>query len=268
MHRFSYFAAVLLCLCCAACSTTRSTVSEQGFSAPGRGALRLTVHEPLALAAAGRFRTHIPADVMLPPLGSFAYALYAEPGNGPITRQVHCITSEIKRGVWRWERESWTRPEALYASNMHADGKNWTIQILPIEGEKDWFNALWTLQSREAPAFWLAKRWSATPDDDIRLVVEYREEAPLCLRDSLEAAAQDKKNNKNYKTVRGAALLRNCENAVTEFSHRADAALAFAGPTGPVVVPPSVPHPALSPDMGRLAGRVEYISRNGKDPIP
>ncbi|MDL2291476.1 DUF4851 domain-containing protein, partial [Desulfovibrio sp. OttesenSCG-928-F20] len=173
----------LLALC--ACSARLEKASERDFSTPGRGAFHIKVNEPLTLGAEGKYRFFVPSDVLTRPGASFGYAVYAEPGVGRVDKQIHCIASRLERGAWRWEKETWARREAVSYSILSAGGRNWTVQMLPVDGEKDWFSALWAQKGRETPPFWLAKRWSATPDDDIRLVVEYREAAPQCLQERL-----------------------------------------------------------------------------------
>lgn len=262
-----------------ACAPKSGAIGKDGVAVSGRGAFQVNVAPPLVLAGSGSFRTPVPADVSMPPNGDFRYAVYALGGSGPVTGQVHVLTSRVDSYNWRWEKETWALPESLYYSKQRAGGRNWTVQILPVVGERDWFSALWAANNRQTPEFWLAKRWSATPDDDIRIVAEYREQAPLCLEEPLAAIREQARNDKNAPGIRGKDLARACAREIEDFSRRADAALDFErgglkvaadgqpdadaipntndAPAGDLV------RPSMRPDMGKLVGRAEKISRGG-----
>lgn len=269
MRRQLRFAAlVLLVLCTGAaalqgCTPRKQQLSGQSVALSGRGAFRLNVAAPLELSASGNLRALVPADALPRPRAGFEYALFGNGASGPVTLHAHSIISEVDRYNWRWEKETWARHESVSYSTLRAGGRNWTVQVLPVTAEGDWFSALWTLNGRETPDFWLAKRWSATPEDELRLVVEYREPAPECMLEALRGAAAAAREDKNARMPSGKELARYCERPVTDFSHRADAAVSFdaAGgsfePAGALLEA----RPSKQPDMGRLVGRVEDVSR-------
>lgn len=274
MRGKTFFPVIFLALLLAACAARGSAGAfEHSFSLPGRGGLHFGVDRSLALLSEGRLAVQAPTDVVLPTNASFHYALYGEsepdqPGGhtrSQTRRHVHCIWSRLDKKNWRWEKESNALIAALSYNKQTAGGRNWTVQVLPVTGAGDWFDALWQGLGKETPEFWLARRWSATPEDDIRLVVEYREEAPQCMQAALRAAEEDKKTNKNYAPLRGNNLQRLCREEVEAFNSRAAAALFFdekpSEAPGPAVTRATA-RPAFAPDMGRLVGRAEIVTKD------
>lgn len=256
---------LLLCALalCGACSPRQQGASAQGYSLSGRVNSAISVSPPLTLAASGSLSARVPSDINIGPQGSFRYALFADGEDGAISRHVHTVYSELPRRTWRWERETWARPEAVMYSKHSAAGRNWTVQLLPVNAARDWFSALWTKNGRTAPDLWLAKRWSTTPDDDLRFVVEYREPVPVCMAERLRRVGYADEGALPFsgKELRGA-----CADELDAFSARADSAVTFIRPSaagpGPVQ-PPLFALPDKAPDMERLVGRAEAIDREG-----
>ena len=266
MPRFRFCFALLLLFFCgvclaSGCSPRQKGASPQGFYASGRGAFSIGVTPPLALAATGVLSGRVPADVNIGPTATFTYGVFTDPGEGPVARHVHSIFSELPREKWRWEMETWARTESVSYTKQNAGGKYWTVQIMPVTGDRDWFSALWQANGRQTPDFWLAKRWSARPEDEVRIVVEYREPAPLCMREDLEDADRELRTNRNAPQLHGRDLRRGCEEALEAFSKRADAAVSLDGlaalPESPVQM--AAARPDSKPDMGKLVGRAEYL---------
>ena len=257
----SLLALALLC----GCTPRQKGAATQGFYATGKGAFSVGINPPLALASTGVLLGNVPADVIVGPQATFTYALFTDSREGQVTRHVHAIFSELPRDLWRWEMESWARPESLSYEQRNAGGRFWTIQIMPVTAGTDWFSALWQVNGRSTPDFWVAKRWSARPESEIRIVVEYREPAPLCMQERLIAADTARRTDRNAPTLRGRTLRTDCEQDIEEFSRRADAAVDLNGleqlPESPLQM--LTARPAFSPDMGRLVGRAEYV-----DPLP
>jgi len=259
----SVLIAALLC----ACTPRQKGAATQGFYATGAGAFSVGIAPPLTLASTGTLLGDVPSDVILGPPGQFSYALFADTREGRVTRHVHAIFSELPRGAWRWEMETWAMPESLSYAKMSAGGKHWTIQILPVTAGTDWFSALWQLKGRNTPDFWLAKRWSATPEEDVRIVLEYREPAPQCMQERLIAADTALRTDRNAPMLRGRTLLAGCEQAIEEFSRRADAAVDLGGlaqlPEKPLDM--ITARPRFLPDMGKLVGRAQIIQPSSSD---
>jgi hypothetical protein len=253
----SLLAAALFC----GCTPRQKGAATQGFFATGMGAFSVGVNPPLALASTGTLLGNVPSDVAVGPQATFTYALFSDNQEGPIMRHAHAIFSELPRGPWRWEMETWARPESLSYGQKSAGGRFWTIQILPVTAERDWFSALWQGNGRSTPDFWLAKRWSARPENEVRVVVEYRESAPLCMQERLIAADTARRTDRNAPTLRGKILHSDCERDLEEFSRRADAAVDLNGleqlPGSPLQM--TTVRPGFSPDMGKLVGRAEYV---------
>jgi hypothetical protein len=158
------------------------------------------------------------------PYADFLFAAFSEEESGPVRASAHVILSELPYPDWRWEMETWARPESMRYSKLTAARRNWTVQIFPVMAAGDWFSELWTLNGRQTPDFWLAKRWSATPDEELRIVAEYREASPSCMREQLLAYAESRKN-KEFAPIQGKNLANRCDREMEEFSARADAAV-------------------------------------------
>ncbi|MDR2604401.1 MAG: DUF4851 domain-containing protein [Desulfovibrio sp.] len=262
-----------LCVCgllAAACVQPAVRADRSDFYANGRFRSHVAVSAPLTLAGAGNFSAMVPSEVLLaPPSATFRFAVFGEGESGSVDRTAHMIASELPSPSWRWEKESLARTESLYYALVNAGGHRQVVQIFPVESSGDWFSSFWTLNGRAVPDFWLAKHWSATPYDDIRIVAEYREAAPVCMRDRLAAFVESKKN-RDYAPLHGKALMPRCEQEVEEFSRRADAAVTFgdAQAASPALSESgSVTQAALPggrPDMRKLVGVAELV-RNFPD---
>ncbi|MDR1946222.1 MAG: DUF4851 domain-containing protein [Desulfovibrio sp.] len=275
-RKSALFSAALLCLCgllAAACVQQQITRADsRGFYAGGRFRTQIAVSSPLILAGAGYFTTAVPADVLLsPPSATFRFAAYGEGESGPLARAAHVIASELPSPGWRWERESMARTETLSYSQLSAGGRNWTVQIFPVLSVGDWFSRFWTEKGRTVPDFWLAEHWSATPDDDLRIVVEYREPAPACMREYLKAFVKSREN-RDYAPLRGKEAARRCGRDVEEFSRRADAVVNLAGlpqaeaqATSGTAPGTETALPDGRPDMRKLVGVAEIVRNDASD---
>jgi hypothetical protein len=267
--------ASVLCVCgllAAACVQQAARVDRSGFYADGRFRSHVVFSAPLTLAGAGNFSASVPSEVLLaPPNATFRFAVFGEGESGPVDRSAHVIASELPSPGWRWEKESTARTESLSYALVNAGGHRQVVQIFPVESSGDWFSSFWTLNGRAVPEFWLAKHWSSTPYDDIRMVAEYREAAPACMRDRLTAYAESKKN-RDYSPLRGKALMRRCEQEVEDFSRRADAAVTFDGArqaaspalseSGAVA---QAAFPGGRPNMRKLVGVAELVRSLSSD---
>lgn len=258
----SFFLLALLLLASLApgCSPRRIEASAQGFSGSGLANFSITVSPPLSLAATGKLTAPVPTDdTLLSATATSSFALFAEGDSGPVTRHAHIFFSELPAQAWRWELETWSKPEGMLYTNVRAGGKNWTIQMFPVVASTDWFSALWQKNGRQTPDLWLAKRWSSTPEKEMRLLAEYREPAPACMRDRLTHLS-----GPDGKTVlpKGKDLWRGCEKEINDFSARADTVFDLErrgqNPVSPVVKTATLPD--LRPDMPRIAGKAELLA--------
>ena len=125
---------------------------------------------------------------------------------------------------------------------------------------------MWAENGRETPEFWLAKRWSATPEEEMRLLAEYREPAPACMRQRLrESLLAD---DKNSIPLRGKTLRAGCEEEIEAFSARAEAAVSLdqlsgAPSGGRSVQARSGAIPSVRPNMAKLAGKAQKVDTSG-----
>jgi hypothetical protein len=248
------------------CTPARRIAADHGLYSPGNPPFSLTFDPALTLAGAGRMQAYVPSDVNIRPFASIHYAVFAEGSAGPVLRHAHALFASLPQGLWRWELESWPQPASLSLTKMEKDGKFWTVQIMPIAALGDWFSDFWTLNNREIPRFWLLKRWSATPFDELRLLAEYREPAPLCMEEALlplEAIVR----REQVSPPDSLELFSLCPGEIRAFSARADAAVSLDK-----VVP--LPEPGLSqafvrpeaaPNMKKLVGVAEFLNQGDSD---
>ena len=260
---------VLLCLFAFAvvtfwasgCAPRRIAASSQSFYGSGLADFSIDVAPPLTLATSGRLTAQAPSDDnILPANATLAFSVFTDSESGPVDRHAHILFSELPRYSWRWEMETWARHDSLLYTGMRAGGKNWTIQIFPVTADADWFSSLWRKNGRQVPDFWLAKRWSSTPEDEMRLLAEYREPAPACMRERLaEAAAADR----NAPPLEGKDLRRGCDREIEEFSSRADGVFNMeklqSAPAAPVARTLALPEERMN--MRKLVGKAEIVDR-------
>lgn len=258
-------ALVLLALAASGCTPRRIEASPQSFSGSGIADFSIRVAPPLTLAASGRLTARVPSDdALVAPVATVAFAAFAEGDSGPVTRHAHTMFCELSRESWRWEMETWGKRDALSRVSERKGGKYWTAQIFPVVAAGDWFSDLWLKNGRQVPEFWLAKRWSSTPETEMRLLAEYREPAPACMRDRLAQAVGEK--GAGYLPD-SRELWRGCDEAIRDFSTRADAVFDLEQLQGQPAAASAAPvaKTALLPDssmnMGALAGRAEALTR-------
>ena len=225
----------------------------------------VSVAPPLTLAAYGSTTAQVPTDVVLKATGRFTYALFLDEKEQAPSAMVHALTVDLPLRGWRWEMETWARPESLAYAKRQEGGNYWTVQIMPVIAATDWFSELLQVNGRETPDFWLAKRWSSTPQEITRVVAEYREPAPACMQKRLREAASSA--DSNSFPLKGKELWRDCTEEVEAFSRRADAAVALdkADMVPGQALLPLQQRPSKAPDMGKLAGRAENELKGRSD---
>lgn len=236
------FAALLFCGCMAA----RLGVSGNSLVSTAYPRLTIAANAPLSLQGYGRQWVSLSTEYLgLLPTGRMDYAVYGEGSEGPVTRHAHALI--VRPGddqTWYFQPESYPAPGGIHIGRKDVDGYRWVTQILRVDGEKDWFSAMWKESGRDVPALWIARRFSATPDRATRIAAEYREPWPECLDPAV----------KDLVFVR--------EECLGGFLARADAAFTLnMRPEGDADAPPTVPsalrRPPFSPDMKRLAGELQ-----------
>lgn len=256
--RLFSFALCLVLLTACGCTPRQEVASARSLYIGGRADFNISVTDAMRLAAASRFSGFVPSDVTVQPSGRFRYALFSDSLEGPVQRQAHVILGELPREQWLWEKETWAMPESLSYEKTRMAGKFWTVQMFPVFSSQDWFAHLWQVNGRSTPDFWIAKRWSATPETYMRIVAEYREPAPLCMKERLASAAQS--TGQANAPFKGKELWRNCDNEIQDFSARADAAFLFdkAGVMPEAESAPFTAMPPGKPDTGKLVGKAEH----------
>ncbi len=204
----------------------------------------ITANAPLALQGHGRlWVTLYSQDSLLEqPSASMAYAIYSDGNSGPVTRHAHALFVQPTSALWSFQLESFKGPGVLGLSKEDIGGLTWTMQIMRVPSQGDWFSDVWIENGRSVPETWLVKRFSATPERSTRMVAEYREPWPECLDD----AAAD------LMLVSGTCL--------KDFMRRADAAFTLDQNQPPqeqaVTAPSALKLPAAMPNTRKLVGEV------------
>lgn len=240
------FAALVcgLCGCAGGFAAARTGVSGSALVRTEYPRASVSVNQPLTLQAHGRQWTAVPSDIFGADTTSVMdYAVYGEGDSGPITRHAHAFFVKPRNNrLWRFQPESHKAPGGLSIVEKDINGRQWTAHIIRVDGERDWFSAMWRESGRQTPELWIARRFSATPERSTRVVAEYREPWPECL----DPEAGD--------------LMFVRESCLRGFLERADAAfnLDLFGdvPEGPPDAPSVLAKPPFGPDMRKLAGEL------------
>lgn len=246
MHRICYLVALcLLAAFLAACQGARSGVSGQSLVRTAYPRVSITATGTLVLQGHGRKWVSLPTDVMgMEPSGIMDYAVYGEGDQGPVTRHAHAlVVRPSSEYAWYFQPESYPAPGGFAIGRETVNDSRWVTQLLRVDGHKDWFSAMWVEAGRDVPEFWLARRFSATPERATRVVAEYREPWPECLDPGVQS------------------LIFVREACLEGFLERADAAFTLnlrAADIPPETPAPEslLPRPSFAPDMKRLAGEV------------
>lgn len=249
------------------CTPARQWSSEQTFYSTGQPNIRVDVTPPLHLAAQGLrwASTKSSVSITQQPYTSFAFAAYTDADTGPVQRSAHVIVSSLPSDSWEFMVESWKGPDRLLLSSDNIiSGKRWTIQMMPVFSQQDWFSSLWTANRRDIPLVWLAKRWSNNPTADKRVVAEYREAASPCIFNAL--ASTDGDGKAVFLRPDAQTLWAHCQADIDAFSKRADQAFTLSPLKGDAMraapVSPRFVMPEGAPDIQKLVGDVEPMERD------
>ena len=238
---------LFLPLILSACSPAITGVTGNSLTRNNFPSATITANEPLQLLGYGRQFVTLRSDILtLRPTGIFDYAVFSDSKEGPVTRSAHSIMLRpTDQNQWRFVLESWRGPNTFFMRGTGFDGMNWTEQLMSVTSQGDWFSDMWVASGREVPERWLAKRFSATPADFVRMVAEYREPWPDCM-------APD---------IRSLELVSNADECLGPFLKRADTAFSIQRAALDTSVPPAGPSvltlPPTAPNATRLAGEVE-----------
>ena len=256
--------AAFLCVASFGCTPVRQGATNHSLYSTGQPSVEVRFTPPFTLAASGRISAPAASDVNVDPIANTLYALFGDGGQGPVTRHAHSMISYMPSTSWRWGMETWPLPYTLHMSKKTASGQFWTVQMLPVAAFGDWPSEFWQANGRETPQFWLAKRWSATPDWDTRIVAEYREPAPECMREAL-IPLEDNLRGKEVSLPDSLELWRLCRKEIQDFSDRADASVVLDRYTGNREEPATfmaAPLPQNRPNIKKLIGDAEHIDRD------
>lgn len=249
----SYFRSVFLLFVVAVmagCSGAMTGVIGATLTRTAYPRVSVAANAPLVLQAHGRQSVSFETESMTTDASAMMdYAVYAENAEGPVTRHAHAFISRIANDRrWRYRPESLTYPGGLSLGSATVNGYSWKVQIIRINGERDWFSALWRENGRETPPLWIARRFSATPDNATRVVAEYREPWPECLDPETKDLVFARKE---------------CVGGFIDRSNKAFSLEMNVAATGAETPPSVMKRPGFSPDMKILAGELmeEFLLR-------
>ena len=215
--------------------------------------VHFAVAPPLTEELTGTLWGDIPSEVTpFGPYASMAYILYTEKSDGPVDALAYTARAQFFQQGWIFSLE---RPtfNTLSTQKFNKYGQFWTGHTMAVPAQRDWFSAMLTANDRPVPTVWLAMRYSATPQDQTRILAEYREAAPDCIAEAFQEDG----------SVQSGALMGRCPDKVAAFTARAEAALEILpGADTASVVPRTRTFtlPQKRPDMGRLVGFSEPTS--------
>ncbi len=237
----------------AACAPLQTGVTGNTLTTNKTPTVSVTAEPPMTLAGHGRLWVPAGSDEMgIAPLASFDYAIYADTNSGPVPRFAYAAIVRLSDdNNWYFEPQSWKLPGSF---SLNSDpgpiGLAWTTQLLSVPGAGDWATEVWKANKRQTPETWLAKRWIASMDDDLRVLMEYREPWPQCLH------AYD------HDTPLIGGKEGDC---LRQFNARADKVFHVSGEPADLnaasVPPAGLVMPSTTPDTERLVGKVKYIDR-------
>ncbi len=249
--RISILAAALALL--AACSPVRTGVTGNTLTTNASPSASVTANAPFALAGHGRLWVTPASDAMgNSTSASFDYAIYTDAATPPARGFAYAAIIRLTdKENWFFEPQTWKLPGALYMrSESGPIGLAWTTQVLSVPSAyDDWISDLWRTNKQDVPETWIAKRWIASMDDGMRVLVEYREAWPQCAEEFTP----------------GLPLTSKEDMCLRDFGKRADAVFTVApGATdlGAAAPPAGLALPQSLPDLGRLVGKVKYNDKS------
>ena len=263
------FLAILICLSAvgsfASCSSLAVGLQGGGmYSSPLPKAF-ITTSAELQPVLEGSFTGRIKTDTNLRALAENHYAVFGKTDGSKVLAQGHVIFSSfIQSRAWLFKPESQARKNEFYLKSVQLPGGFWKEHFM-YENADDWFTELWKMNGYGVPEQWLVKRWSSSPANRTRIVVEYREPMPECVSVSTNAG-------QSYFVHAVMKDLDNqCRDKVNAFQQRADAAFNFdpnqeINPENAISPPGFLSKiPAHNMDLVRHVGEAKANDINGRE---
>ena len=250
LHTFGALLSLVLFL--TACSH-----AGQNISSTRNPPVHFKVAEPLALEAVGSVSGSIPAESsFITPLGRMNFELYAEKGQVDMDKFAIISRTTMTQSQWAFDLER-NVFHIIAQSSFRKYGQFWTEQLIMVDAAKDWFAAFWKANGRTTPEGWIALRYSATPNPQVRILVEYREKTTPCM----------KENWQNHPTERRMSLIGLCSDDIQAFQGRARAAISIEeglleNTQTPNLAEPM--NPRFRPNFAQLVG-LSIATANGRD---
>lgn len=239
-----WLAAFMLAAPLFGCAGAMSGVTGSTLTRTGYPRVSVMANAPFELKGHGRQWVSIPTEYLgTKPSGTMDYAVYGQNEDGVVTRHAHALFAQPSdERAWYFKPESYPAPGGLSIGRNVINGYAWTDQIIRVDGETDWFSAMWRESGYTTPQLWIARRFSATPDRTLRVVAEYRESWPECLD----------RDVKDLVFAREECLGGFLERSAAAFTLQMQAAENPEQAAAPSVLA----KPPFAPDMKKLAGEL------------
>ena len=206
--------------------------------------LSIAANAPLTLHAHGKVWVDLPTEFLgVRPSGIMNFAVYGQSEGNALASHAHALYVTPTEGhAWVFQPESYPTSGGLTIGRKVINDYTWTTQLIRVPAETDWFSAMWRESDYTVPSAWLARRFSASPDQTTRVVAEYREPWPECLDPEIKKLA----------------FIR--EECLGDFMRRSEAVFSLqmhtVENTDAAPGPSLLQRPPFSPDMRKLAGEL------------
>ena len=250
MHRIFKNIRLLFAACLlTACTPARTGVIGNTLTTNVKPAISITGQSSFVVKAHGTLRPETATDnATAREMVVFDYAFFADKTPSETTSANRFAYAAIARvstpKAWRFQPPA-KADGALSAKTVTIKEVAFFEQILRVASQDDWGSEVWEENGNSVPRYWLAKRWVAHLNDEVRAVMEYREEWPA----EMNAVSEDL-----------IILNGNAGKALLAFNKRADAAFSvekregdFAGTQTP---PSEYSVSSKSPNITKLVGEV------------
>lgn len=165
------------------CGSAYTGLSGNTMYSDGLADTAVTPISGLEAVAHDSYFGSMPANTNLDPNIRVRYAIYGDTGGQSVKRHAHIIFAEIPdKKRWEMAAETFAASNEMALSSVKIDRRPWTEHIFFERREGDWFTEFWDINGYMTPRAWMGKRWSRSYDMSSRVVVEYREPMPDCVR--------------------------------------------------------------------------------------
>lgn len=222
---FSIIIAGTLCCFAMACTPVQRGATDEGFIVGGQPNIAISVSPELDLQRTGEKSVVLDTDTVHSTSARMTYAVFGNTKDSRVARHAHTFSINPSTRNWRFSPETYTSRYGISTTKQKINGQHHTIQTLLVPAKDDWFSDLWQENGVLPPESWLAMRWSTTPNNLQRVVAEYREPMPPCIRSS--EAWRALVSQETVPTIYKQQLWQQCNQEFEDFTQRANSTIHF-----------------------------------------